>query len=87
MMKHRNRPRRPRIFYATDCIRNECSTVDLANYDLVHWNRLNGELLPNGAGSVSRQDDTYTVLVTWQEDINDDGTAETRRFSLSTRLW
>ena len=72
--------------YTVDCIRNECTTGDLANYDLVNWNQLNSELLPNGTGIVTRQDDTYTVQVTWQEDTNDDGTPETRSFSLSARL-
>ena len=73
--------------YATDCATNGCTTSDLANYDLVNWNQLNNELLPGGAGSVTRQGDAYTVRVTWQEDANDDGTAENQSFSLSARLW
>ncbi|MDJ0956327.1 MAG: type IV pilus modification protein PilV [Arenicellales bacterium] len=73
--------------FTTDCIRNKCATGDLANFDLVNWNQLNKELLPAGAGSVTRQGGVYTVRVTWQEDANDDGTAETQSFSLSARLW
>ena len=72
--------------YATDCVDNACTVGELADYDLVNWNRLNGELLPNGSGTVTRQGDVYTVQVTWQEDASDDGTTETQSYSLSARL-
>lgn len=73
--------------YTADCKSNTCTTSDLASYDLVNWNQLNNELLPSGAGSVTRQGNAYTVRVTWQEDANDDGAAEIQSFSLSARLW
>lgn len=72
--------------YGTDCASHECTTAELADYDLVNWNKLNGELLPSGTGWVTRQDAVYTVQVTWREDADDDGLAETQSLSLSARL-
>ena len=72
--------------YGADCVRNECSTRELADFDLVSWNKLNGELLPGGTGLVTKEGAVHTVQVTWQEDANVDGIAEAKSFSLSARL-
>ena len=72
--------------YSSDCGSDSCSAADLATYDLVAWNTLNGTVLPNGAGAVSVAGSDITVVVNWVEDNNDDGVAETKSVSVTAQI-
>lgn len=74
--------------YTTDCDGNDCTSSDLAEYDLVTWNQSNADILPNGDGVVCIDstpndgdssnwacDDTgdvYAIKIEWQERIAGD---------------
>lgn len=64
----------------------QCSASQTAIYDLVSWNTVNGNLLPTGAGSITSVGNVFTVQLTWQEDDDDDGVAETQVYQMSARL-
>lgn len=71
---------------SSDCGSSVCTAADLATYDLVAWNTLNGAVLPNGTGSVSIADSDITVVVNWVEDNNGDGVAETISVSITAQI-
>lgn len=71
---------------SSDCRSSACSAADLATYDLVAWNTLNGTVLPNGSGAVSIAGLAITVVVNWVEDNNSDGVAETKSVSITAQI-
>ena len=74
--------------YTTDCNGNDCSSTDLAEYDLVTWNNDNANALPSGDGVVCLDStpndgdssdwacddsgDVYAIKVEWKERIAGD---------------
>ncbi len=78
--------------YSTDCSSGNCSSSELATYDLVNWNQGNADLLPNGDGIVcvdstpndgdssdwkcDDSGDVYAIKVEWQERIAGDEDTE-----------
>lgn len=44
---------------------SECSSSQIAQLDQFQWNSMNAQLLPSGQGTVSQNNDTYTVTVFW----------------------
>ena len=74
--------------YTTDCSGNDCTSADLAEYDLVTWNQSNADSLPSGTGIVCKDstpndgdssnwacDDTgdvYAIKIEWKERIAGD---------------
>lgn len=73
--------------YTIDCGSIACTIPsDLAEYDLVAWNAVNANLLPGGTGAATSSSGLFTVQVSWQEDTNDDGVAETKTVTTSAEL-
>jgi len=78
--------------YTTDCDGNNCSSAELATYDLVTWNQSNADALPNGDGIVcldstpndgdssnwacDNSGDVYAIKVEWRERIAGDEDTE-----------
>jgi len=54
----------------TDCTANECTTSQLAGYDIGIWWETMGATLPLGRGQVARigGTNTFTLTVRWDED-------------------
>ncbi len=54
----------------TDCTVNECTTSQLAGYDIGIWWETLGATLPLGRGQVARNGgtNTFTLTVRWDED-------------------
>lgn len=69
-----------------DCIRDICSTGELARYHLVHWNTHNAALLPEGAGTITREGGLFIVQINWREPGHTDGPDEIKSLELSARL-
>lgn len=54
---------------ATDpgCISTGCTPAQMAQYDQYRWNTDNAALLPSGTGTVTRNNNLYTVTVMWDD--------------------
>ena len=50
-----------------NCIASRCSPTQMAQTDQFAWNSANLRLLPQGAGTVTRNGNTYQITITWQE--------------------
>ena len=52
---------------AGDCVNSACNPGPMAAVDLNEWNTANGNLLPAGQGTITRNANTYTINVMWNE--------------------
>ena len=54
-----------------DCIADDlttnCSTSELAEFDIFHWKTRMAEALPAGRGTVTKTGDVYEIIIMWDE--------------------
>ncbi|MBY0545389.1 MAG: type IV pilus modification protein PilV [Gammaproteobacteria bacterium] len=65
------------------CITTFCSPSAMAATDAYQWNTLNAQLLPNGAGTVTLNGNTYTIAITWTEPAGFGTANQDQTYSLS----
>jgi len=49
------------------CIGTGCTAAQMAQYDQYQWNTDNGQLLPSGQGTVTRNGNIFTVTMMWDD--------------------
>jgi len=57
---------------STNCIADNqttnCSTSELADFDIYHWKERLEDQLPSGRGTVTRTGNIYEIIIMWDED-------------------
>ncbi|OUR73987.1 type IV pilus modification protein PilV [Methylophaga sp. 41_12_T18] len=56
------------------CLIAGCTATEMAQHDLYEWQTAFIDILPSGRNTITKAGDTYTVMLSWDEDRDGDNT-------------